>query len=85
MFTIPWIVNRDLLFSDACRRDNELIARRQGRKVPRVFASRRLWPAGRHPISLWLNLQVAPAAQKNRSQLSDPQPNSIALLRQRSK
>src|SRR5207249_2385387 len=74
IFTIPWgLLTAILLVFGRLSADNELIAlRSNGVSVPRVCISLVLIALVCTGISLWLNVQVAPAAQeKLRSNLYD--------------
>src|SRR5436190_19683042 len=74
IFTIPWgLLTAILLVFGRLSADNELIAlRSNGVSVPRVCISLVVIALGCTGISLWLNVQVAPAAQeKLRSNLYD--------------
>src|SRR2546423_1985826 len=74
IFTIPWgLLTAILLVFGRLSADNELIAlRSNGVGVPRVCASLAFVALVCTAISLWLNVQVAPAAQeKLRSSLYD--------------
>jgi lipopolysaccharide export system permease protein len=74
IFTIPWgLLTAILLVFGRLSADNELIAlRSNGVSVPRVCMSLVLIALVCTGISLWLNVQVAPAAQeKLRSNLYD--------------
>src|SRR5437899_11522130 len=74
IFTIPWgLLTAVLLVFARLSADNELIAlRSNGVSVPRVCVSLAFGALGCTAISLWLNVQVAPAAQeKLRSSLYD--------------
>src|SRR5207244_6446744 len=74
MFPIPWrLLTAILLVFGRLSADNELIAlRANGGSVPRVCVSLAIVSLVCTAISLWLNVQVAPAAQeKLRSSLYD--------------
>ena len=74
IFTIPWgLLTAILLVFGRLSADNELIAlRSNGVSVPRVCVSLAFVALVCTAISLWLNVQVAPAAQeKLRSSLYD--------------
>src|SRR5207249_5331189 len=74
IFTIPWgLLTAILLVFGRLSADNELIAlRSNGVSVPRVCVSLALVALACTAITLWLNVQVAPAAQeKLRSSLYD--------------
>src|SRR5919204_5660313 len=74
IFTIPWgLLTAILLVFGRLSADNELIAlRANGVSVPRVCVSLAFVALVCTAISLWLNVQVAPAAQeKLRSSLYD--------------
>lgn len=74
IFTIPWgMLTAILLVFGRLSADNELIAwRSNGVSVPRVCISLAFLAATCTAICLWLNVQVAPAAQeKLRSSLFD--------------
>src|SRR4051794_35794805 len=74
IFTIPWgLLTAILLVFGRLSADNELIAlRSNGVSVPRVCVSLAFIALFCTVISLWLNVQVAPAAQeKLRSNLYD--------------
>jgi len=74
IFTIPWgLLTAILLVFGRLSADNELIAlRSNGVSVPRVCVSLAFLALVCTAISLWLNVQVAPAAQeKLRSSLYD--------------
>src|SRR3954447_8410501 len=74
IFTIPWgLLTAILLVFGRLSADNELIAlRSNGVSVPRVCVSLAFLALVCTAISLWLNVQVAPAAQeKLRSNLYD--------------
>src|SRR5213075_1155076 len=74
IFTIPWgLLTAILLVFGRLSADNELIAlRSNGISIPRVCISLAALAVVCTAISLWLNVQVAPAAQeKLRSSLFD--------------